>query len=94
MTNSINEYIFTDKAQLNVFPNPTDGHVYINIDLASRKDGLVEIFDLLGKKVFEYAFKNLTAESIEADLSNQPKGMYTVTLRSGDEFISKKLVLQ
>jgi len=94
LTNSINEYIFTDKAQLNVFPNPTDGHVYINIDLAIRKDGLVEIFDLLGKKVFDYAFKNLTAESIEADLSNQPKGMYTVTLRSGDEFISKKLVLQ
>ena len=94
LTNGISDYIFTDKAKLNVYPNPTDGHVYINIDLAVRKDGQVEIFDMLGKKVYNYEFKNLTAESIEADLSHLQKGVYTVTLRSGDEFISKKLILQ
>ena len=94
LNTGINEYIYVDKAQLHVYPNPTDGHVYINIDLASRKDGKVEIFDMLGNKVYNYEFKNLTAESVEADLSNLSKGIYTVTLRSGDEFVSRKLILQ
>ena len=94
LTNGITDYIYTDKATLNVYPNPSDGHVYINIDLPSRKDGDISITDMLGNKVYAYQFKNLTADSVEADLSHLNKGVYFVTLRSGDEFVTKKMVIQ
>ncbi len=94
LTNSVKDYIFTNQATLNVYPNPSDGHVYINVDLTERKDGKVEIFDMLGKKVYNYEFKNQTAESIEANLSFLKSGVYTVKLSSGNDFISKKLIIE
>ena len=94
LSSGINDYFFTDKAILNVYPNPSDGHVYINIDLSEKKDGKVEIFDMLGKKVYDFEFKNAIAQSIEADLSYLKKGIYSVRLQSGTDFISKKLVIE
>ena len=94
LTSSTNDLVYTDKALLNVYPNPSDGHVYINVDLSVRKDGKIEIFDVMGKKVYNYEFKSLTAESVNADLSFLKKGVYFVTLRTGDEFVSKRMIIQ
>lgn len=94
LTSNVNEYIFTDKALLNVYPNPTDGHVYINVDFAKRNDGRIEVLDMFGKKVYTHQLTNITADMVEADLSFLKKGIYFVTLRTGDEFVSKKLVIQ
>jgi hypothetical protein len=77
-----------------VYPNPTDGHVYIDINMTKKEDGLVEIFDVMGKKVYKYEFKALTAESIEADLSSLRSGVYFVTLKSGNDIITKKLMIK
>lgn len=93
LTSSVNEYIFSSAASMNVYPNPSDGHVIIDIDLTERKDGIVEIFDVLGKKIAQYEFKAQTAESIEADLSGLEKGMYFVTLKAGKDILTKKLMI-
>ena len=79
---------------MNVYPNPGNGHVYINIDLTKRSDGKIEVTDLYGKKVYEHQFSDAAAESIEADLSGFPKGMYFVNLRTGSDVITKKLMIQ
>ncbi|MEO6169010.1 MAG: peptide-N-glycosidase F-related protein [Chitinophagales bacterium] len=94
LTTATGDYIFTDKTIVDVYPNPTDGHLFIDISLAERKDGKVEITDLLGKKVYSYEFKNLTAESLEADLSHYPRGVYLVTFHSGKDHITKKVMVQ
>jgi hypothetical protein len=88
------EDVFSTNNSLNVFPNPGDGHVYINVDLMKKENGKVEITDIMGKKVYEYAFKDLAAESIEADLSHLPKGMYFVNLRIDNDLLTKKLMIQ
>jgi hypothetical protein len=54
----------------------------------------VVIYDVLGKSVFNYEFKNLTAESIEADLSHLQSGVYFVTFKSGKDVITKKLMIR
>ncbi|CAN5361651.1 hypothetical protein BH09BAC5_BH09BAC5_12620 [soil metagenome] len=92
LTNSTNDYIFTDQPTLNVYPNPSDGHVYIDVNLAKRDDGLIEVFDVFGKLVYTYQFKALTAESVEADLSMLSGGMYFVTLITSDKTITKRLI--
>jgi hypothetical protein len=90
----IEDYVYATSNSLGVFPNPTDGHIYINVDLTEKEDGIIEIRDLMGKKVYEYQFRNLSAESIEADLSGLPKGMYFVNLKTGKELLIKKLMIQ
>ncbi|MCX6297435.1 MAG: peptide-N-glycosidase F-related protein [Bacteroidetes bacterium] len=94
LTSGVQDYILTENTTLNVYPNPTDGHVYIDINMTKKEDGLVEIFDVMGKKVYKYEFKALTAESIEADLSSLRSGVYFVTLKSGNDIITKKLMIQ
>ncbi len=94
LTSGVQDYILTENTTLNVYPNPTDGHVYIDINMTKKEDGLVEIFDVMGKKVYKYEFKALTAESIEADLSSLRSGVYFVTLKSGNDIITKKLMIK
>lgn len=90
----ITDFVVSKTNTLNVYPNPGDGHVYINIDLNSFQSGKIEIHDLLGKKVYEYELKDISAESIEADLSGLKKGIYFVNLLTENECLSKKLIIQ
>lgn len=93
-TSGIDEFVFSGYNTLNVYPNPGDGHVYINIDLKEKESGTVEITNMYGQKIYEHDFSNLSAESLEADLSALKKGMYFVYLRTKDDVISKKLVIR
>ena len=94
LTSGVDDYILTENTTLNVYPNPTDGHVFIDINMTSKENGAVVIYDVLGKSVFNYEFKNLTAESIEADLSHLQSGVYFVTFKSGKDVITKKLMIR
>lgn len=94
LTSGVEDYILTDNTTLNVYPNPSDGHVFIDVNMTSKEDGVVEIYDVLGKSVYRHEFKNLTAESMEADLSNLQAGVYFVSLKSGKEVITKKLMMR
>jgi hypothetical protein len=90
----IEDFISVKDNTLNVYPNPSDGHVYINIDLTEKANGKVEIKDIMGKKVYEYSFRELSAESIEADLSHLPEGIYFVNLQTDKSLLTKKLMIQ
>jgi hypothetical protein len=90
----IDDFIMSKFNSLDVYPNPGNGYVYINLNLNSFQSGKVEIRDLLGKKVYEYEFKNKSADAIEADLSGLQKGVYFVNLQTDTEHLSKKLIIQ
>ncbi len=94
LTSGLNDYILTDNTTMNVYPNPSNGHIFIDVNLSEKKDGIIDINNVLGEKVYSYQFKNLTAESIEADLSILKKGIYFISLKSGKDYITKKLIIQ
>ncbi len=94
LTNGVDDYILSDNTTLNVYPNPTDGSVYIDVNMTSKQDGVIEIVDVLGKQVYHHEFKGLTAESVKADLSSLLSGVYFVSLRSGNDMITKKLMIR
>lgn len=88
------DYIFTTVNSLNVYPNPSDGKITIDVDLNKRQNGSIEIVDVLGRKVYEHKFSEQIAASIEADLSSQAKGVYFVKLKTEDNIITKRIVVQ
>ena len=76
----LNENLITD---FRLFPNPTNDFISINTQIENFK---VEIFDLLGKKLFEsYNLKII-------DVTNYDKGTYLLKVSSGLNSNSKLFI--
>ncbi len=69
-----NPIIKTNNSPARIFPNPNNG--IFTLQLGETNSGLVTITDMLGKVVYKKQVKN--KEGI--DLSNQPKGIYFISL--------------
>jgi hypothetical protein len=94
LTNTIEDSLIAPEARMEVFPNPTDGNVSINVALDQRQDATVEVFDLLGNVVYSYALKNEMNDTRYADLSFLQSGMYMVVLTTEETKVSQRLIIQ
>jgi alpha-tubulin suppressor-like RCC1 family protein len=56
-----------------IYPNPSNG----NFTIVSEEDSAVEVYDMIGKKVFS---KNVSIGSSNLDLSNYANGIYLLTV--------------
>jgi hypothetical protein len=79
------EDVFGD--DFGIYPNPA--HDVVQISSKATID-TVEIFDIIGKKMME--FSDVSNNTI--NISNLPKGVYFVQLKSGKASITKKLIQQ
>lgn len=72
-------YVFAQgKVVISCFPNPvSDNTVYISLSKDGRGKGSVEVYNLLGRKMYgkEIAYN---IERVEIDVSDFPKGFYIV----------------
>ena len=87
------QYIYNERDAMNVFPNPANGHVFVDINLQSAEEGVIVVQDLTGKVLLSKPIASSPASSMELDLSNLSKGMYTVSLRTSEKRITRKLLL-
>lgn len=72
---------------LSIYPNPVNtGKIYVSSKLALEKK--VEIFDVLGKKVFEAIVTNK-----EVNISALNTGVYIVKVREGEASATRKLII-
>lgn len=78
---------------LQVYPNPTSG--IITIDLTGRKveDYRMHIFDDMVREVVYEDFGKVSSLRKVVNLSEQYSGLYTVMIRCGDKFITRKVIL-
>ena len=71
-----------------MFPNPIKGNV---LKFEYSKDSSIEIFDVLGKKVFN---DTINSNKNYIDVSNLNKGIYIIKITSNNTSLSKKLIRQ
>lgn len=71
-----------------IYPNPSNGNVKINFENSNEKH-TVQVFSILGQKVFEKDFDNTNTASI-GNLSN---GVYLVKVSSETATVTKKLIV-
>ncbi|MBU8893882.1 MAG: T9SS type A sorting domain-containing protein, partial [Bacteroidales bacterium] len=78
--------------EIKVYPNPSEG--LISIDLGNLNDiGLeLEIINLAGQRVFSKKIES-TQSVDKIDLSNLPKGVYTLNIISKEWVHTKKIIL-
>ena len=77
-----------------IFPNPSNGEFQLIFNLAQAKDLKVEILNVVGEMVFSSAFTEVKNQTVNFNLNDVAAGVYFVTVRSGNETVSKKIVVR
>jgi hypothetical protein len=87
---------FSSYEPLKAYPNPTTGMVNIELRNLQNTPGEIRIMDALGKLVYENTLSknDQFLNTLSVDLSDYPKGLYMITLRSGDKIGLSKILLK
>ncbi|MDG4716635.1 endonuclease [Winogradskyella marincola] len=80
---SINE---NDLDRLTIYPNPVGS--YLNVNLKNPQATTIEIFDVLGKRVY----KNQLSSTKRLNLESLKTGVYIIKFTQNNKTISKKLI--
>ena len=81
-------------ASIKVFPNPTDGILFVEGTLDDQSAGEILIFDLLGQKVLEKQISSSGSFRENLQLQHLSSGSYLVVVRKGDgQILSRKQVI-
>jgi hypothetical protein len=86
-----NTVLETAKFDVQMYPNPTTGEVYLKINTTVILDSEVIVRNIAGSEVLKKEFQ--AAEMIRIDFSDHVSGIYLVTLKTGDKSVVKKLIL-
>lgn len=98
VTNALSTESFEDKIAFGIYPNPSlDKKINLIYDVKENMDAnsKVRIYSMTGAKVFETAIDNTQGfYSRELDLSALGSGIYMLNLESGNQTITKKVILK
>jgi hypothetical protein len=85
-----------DQFQANVYPNPTQGEVYVEMDANKAESGVqIRIFDGLGKLTADYQLSGFKGKRTALlNLADYASGVYTIQISNSQTTINKRIVLQ
>lgn len=77
---------------IQVFPNPSTGKFNVLMELNGRYEVEMEVFDLLGKRVFNQERESFTQTRKEINLANQSDGIYYLKMTLDGKSVVRKLI--
>jgi hypothetical protein len=76
-------------------PNPNDGQFVLNYALQESGPVQVQLYDLNGRQVFAKSFDGIPGTySEQINISEEPKGVYFLTVVQNGKSYAKKVVIQ
>ncbi|MFT4759696.1 MAG: hypothetical protein ACI9XO_004215 [Paraglaciecola sp.] len=79
---------------LKIYPNPTNGALFVQLILKEKTTVEMTVLDVTGKAVVPTIFnQNAAATTFEANLKNLANGVYWVRLMIGGEVLTRKVVV-
>lgn len=78
-----------------VFPNPNNGQMTLTYELSGNDNGVLEIYDMLGKRIYSLQLKSST-RMVSIELNSVGSGMYSarVLVNGAPRFFQKINVLK
>ncbi len=76
-----------------VFPTPTHGIINVQFSLFAAQKTLINVYNMIGEKIIEKEFDPSFEMTISLDISGNTPGIYLVTVRSGNEITSRRIML-
>lgn len=81
------------KGMVSLYPNPTEGRVTVDINGEAGSDVLVEVYDMLGRKVSETKGQSIGGnQKLDINLSASGEQIYIVNVHIGDKTGTYKLI--
>lgn len=82
-------------ASIQIFPNPTDGMINIEISETGATDLTVEVTNVLGSVIATKEIAKIdTKETVSFDLSGNAAGVYFINISSDDASTSKRVIVK
>ena len=85
--------LLQEELDLKVYPNPTDGLVNVDFDLASNSPVEIEVIDAIGRTVDRWNSDNVMIVNQQFDLSNKEDGIYFIRVKANENVIVKQFIL-
>lgn len=80
-------------ANLNMFPNPTSGNVFVDLNLETASDVQIQITTVIGQTVMTHQFNQAQNSTFELETAQLPTGVYMVKFTIGTDELTKKLII-
>ncbi len=88
---NINEF---ESNLVSVYPNPTSGVFKVSLNLTQTDNALLTIFNSNGEQIKSTQLNNVKTLTQNIDMSGYTKGIYTIQIRTGNNVITRKLIVQ
>lgn len=80
-------------AHFNMFPNPTSGNVFVELELAENATVEISIVNALGQIVGQRVLPNVQAEKVELETADFTSGVYMVHFNINNKQFTRKLII-
>ena len=81
--------------EINIFPNPSDGNIRIDLPSIPAGDIYIRIYNLTGKEILSEKYAHTGLETtIEKDLTALDPGLYFIKIESSLRSMVKKIYLE
>jgi len=87
------ETIIPITGRLGIYPNPSNGLFVIEIPEAIKNVGVVEIYNIQGKRIYEKLLADNSTDKIEIDIRNNPRGIYIICIKGKNYYQSSKIII-
>ncbi len=78
---------------VNVYPNPTQAQVFIDLSLTATGNVSVEVYNIDGQLVRLFEQKNILTAKFEVNFATEAAGVYFAKIKAGDATITKRIVV-
>ncbi len=87
--------ILDDRHQVNIFPNPADEMLFVDVELVEQiNEAEVSIHSLDGKVLLQESYSNLKKEQFSFDLKKFSNGVYLFQIKTDIGLTTKRFVVQ
>ena len=76
---------------INVYPNPADEKIFINISDSDYEKFMVKLIDIAGKEIM---YKELDTDNAYLDISKQKSGLYILIIQLENNVFSKQIIIK
>jgi hypothetical protein len=82
------------RGDFTVFPNPTTGHIVIELAAFAGKEARIQLADSYGRVLAGRSWEQLDTDRLEWDLGAEPAGVYLLSLKvEGLRLLTRRVVL-
>ena len=83
----------SDNLLVELFPNPVDVEMNVDVRFADFQDFRYSIFDLTGRELTQVGYQNVYSRRLKLDVSLLPPGLYILQVSTKSETVKKRFVV-